>query len=192
MEMNVKEIKKICKELKLYNTPEVNDVLYLHFKGFTCIQNLEEYVNVKVIYLEGNGFKKIGGGLASLTKLKCLYLQENVIDCIEGLDTLEALDTLNLSQNFLDKVGGLDKLTKLNTLLLPSNRIGCNGAGDFEHIKQVPSLSVLDLSNNKIKADDAEAIVDVVTSLPNLKVLYLKGNPCVRNIDNYRRTLIAG
>lgn len=55
MEMNKKTLKKICRELNLYSTPELNDKLYLHYKGFARIENLEEYTGVKVIYLEGNG-----------------------------------------------------------------------------------------------------------------------------------------
>ena len=31
--MTPQVIRKICKELKLYTTPELNDILYLHFKG---------------------------------------------------------------------------------------------------------------------------------------------------------------
>ena len=31
--MTPEYIKKICKQLKLYATPELNDILYLHFKG---------------------------------------------------------------------------------------------------------------------------------------------------------------
>jgi hypothetical protein len=38
-----------------YVTPEVNDRLYLHYKGFARIQNLDEYTGLKVLYMEGNG-----------------------------------------------------------------------------------------------------------------------------------------
>lgn len=48
--------------------------------------------------------------------------------------------------------------------------------------------SVLDLSDNEIA--DIE-LVDLLAQMPNLKVLYLKGNPVVANIKMYRRTLIS-
>jgi dynein assembly factor 1 len=55
------------KEWKLYyRTPELNEKLYLHYKGthfsvvmqfigFTKIQNLEQFTDLKCLYFEGNG-----------------------------------------------------------------------------------------------------------------------------------------
>jgi dynein assembly factor 1 len=41
---------------KLYYTTEsLNDILYLHFKGFSRIENLEGFTGLKCIYLENNG-----------------------------------------------------------------------------------------------------------------------------------------
>ena len=41
---------------KLYYTTEsLNDILYLHFKGFSKIENLEGFTGLKCIYLENNG-----------------------------------------------------------------------------------------------------------------------------------------
>jgi hypothetical protein len=48
--------------------------------------------------------------------------------------------------------------------------------------------SVLDLSDNEI--EDIK-LVDLLEQMPNLKVLYLKGNPVVGNIKMYRRTLVS-
>ena len=62
-----------------YMTPSLNDVLYLHFKGFSRIENLQEYVNVKVLYMEGNCIEEIHG-LHKMAQLKSLYLHQNLIE----------------------------------------------------------------------------------------------------------------
>lgn len=50
-------LKKLLRsDMKLYySTPELNDVLYLHFKGFKKIENLEAFTELKVLYFESNG-----------------------------------------------------------------------------------------------------------------------------------------
>ena len=52
-----------------------------------------------------------------------------------------------------------------------------------------PDIATLDLSDNHIQ--DPEIIPEVFAKMTELRVLYLKGNPVVRNIPNYRKTVIA-
>lgn len=67
-------------DLKLYyTTPSLNDILYLHFKGFEYIENLEQFTGVRVIYFEGNCFEKIRG-LTENRELRSLYLHQNLIE----------------------------------------------------------------------------------------------------------------
>ncbi len=42
-EMSLDEIKLSCLENDGYETPELNDKLYLHFRGFKRIENLDSY-----------------------------------------------------------------------------------------------------------------------------------------------------
>ena len=95
--MNNASLREIIKKDNLYLTAELNDKLYLHYKGFKSIQNLEDYTGLKVLWLEGNGLDKIEN-LTNQRNLRTLYLHENLISKIENLDCCPELDTLNVSK----------------------------------------------------------------------------------------------
>ncbi|KAJ3282963.1 hypothetical protein HK104_010621 [Borealophlyctis nickersoniae] len=59
---------------------------------------------------------------------------------------------------------------------------------NIQHLAECPSISILDLSHNKLEDPD---IVDIFEQMPNLAVLNLMSNPVTSKIPNYRRTLIA-
>jgi hypothetical protein len=83
--MTPKVLKDLCRKQGLYNTPSLNDKLYLHYKGFRTIQSLQEYTGLRVLWLEGNGLDRIEG-LEAQADMRTLYLQENLIERIENLE----------------------------------------------------------------------------------------------------------
>ena len=178
-------LKKYCKDNGLYSTPSINDKIYLHYKGFRCIQNLDEYVNLKCIWLEGNGLSRIEG-LDKLTILRTIFLQENIIEKIENLDYQLELDTLNLSKNYIKKIENLSHLKKLTSLNLSHNQL--TSAADIKQLAELEAIQTIDVQYNKIV--DTE-IVEILSSLPDLRVLYLIGNPVIKSIKHYRKTLIS-
>ncbi|KAH7488673.1 hypothetical protein KRP22_008692 [Phytophthora ramorum] len=184
MEMEKTLLKKLCRDNDLYVTPSINDKLYLHYKGFRSIKNLDEYTGLKVLWLEGNGLPRIEG-LENQKELRTLYLHENLIHQIEGLESQLLLDTLNLSQNQISCIANLGHLKQLTSLALKSNYL--TSAKDIAHVLELPNLSVLDIQSNRINDVD---IVDILAQMPNLKVLYLQGNEVVKHIKQYRKTMV--
>ena len=65
--MTKEALLKICQETEGYETPELNDNLYAHFKGFRKIENLEPYSELKGLWLEANGLQVVEG-LGHLSK----------------------------------------------------------------------------------------------------------------------------
>ena len=70
--INQKTLKEACKKHDLYQTPYLNEKLYLHYGGFRKIEGLEEYTELRALWLQGNIISRIEN-IDHLKKLRCLY-----------------------------------------------------------------------------------------------------------------------
>jgi hypothetical protein len=108
------------------------------------------------------------------------FVQQNRLRDIPDLGCLPILNMLNINNNEVVALSGLDKC-KLETLLCAHNQL--SSLDSVAHLAHVTTLQTIDLQNNKI--DDPQ-VLDVFKQIPSLKCLYLKGNPVVSMISNYR------
>ena len=83
--------------------------------------------------------------------LRILYLQNNLIEKMEGIHKLKELEYINLAVNSISLIEGVR---------------GCE------------SLQKIDLTLNFVDVEDLEESIDNLCELPDLRELYMLGNPC--------------
>lgn len=71
---------------------------------------------------------------------------------------------------------------------MTKNRIGANGISDLWELRRT-NITTLDIQDCKVA--DPEVLPEIFCKMKELRVLYLKGNPVVKMIPHYRKTVIA-
>ena len=181
--MSKEELLNVALEYDGYNTPSLNDTLYLHYKGYQRIENLDEYTGLKTLWLHSNGLRKIEN-IEHLEELRCLFLQQNAITVIENLPTT-SLVQLDLSENNISTIQNLSHLLNLTTLNLSKNQLA--DADSIKHLTECKSLTSVDMSYNQLVGD----IVDAISGIEQLKSLNLTGNPVCTKVAYFRKKMIV-
>lgn len=184
-EMTEAEIIRCCVENGGFETPELNDTLYLHYKGYGRIQNLERYTACKAIYLESNGLDALAG-LEHMSALRCLYAAKNLIDSCLDLSGMVSLVTLDLSHNRLESLDGLETLVNLETINVSNNGLGSGES--IGALAECSSLNNVDLRNNNLDGADVTGVLQRCQHIPAWS---LNGNPVVRSVPSFRKNMIC-
>lgn len=134
------------------------------------------------MWLNENEITKIDG-LEKCTALKSLYLSHNSIKTIQGLESLSNLEVLWICDNKIDVLENLDYLVNLRELWVAGNQIDSIKTS----LDSLASLTDLNISGNKICS--FKEVLNL-NRLPNLKVLsfydpHFGENP-ICNLCNYQ------
>ena len=122
-----------------------------------------DYEKVTKLYLHDNQLTNVKG-LEKLTQLEELYLYGNKLTDVKGLEKLTKLKRLSLQNNQLTDVTGLEKLTQLTWLNLWNNRLT-----ELKGLEKLTQLKTLNLIENP---DLTKAqIAELQKALPNCRII---------------------
>lgn len=136
------------------------------------------FTSLTKLDLSYNQIRKICGLESLGSTLKELYLVENKIKVIEGLDTLVNLELLELGGNRIREIGsGLSNLTSLEKLWLGKNKITKVGSA----LHPLRSLKLLSIQANRLLSIEADEFKEGCN--PELAEVYLSENG-ISKIEN--------
>ncbi|XP_005066071.1 leucine-rich repeat-containing protein 23 [Mesocricetus auratus] len=165
----------------------LNELPYLQIASFSYNQIMDTegifHPRLGSLDLKGNRIHHITGlDPERLVSLHTLDLRGNQLESTQGIN-LPKLKSLFLAQNMLKKVEGLENLSNLTTLHLRDNQI--ETLDGFS--KEMKSLQYLNLRSNMI-SDLGE--LAKLRDLPKLRALVMLDNPCADETDYRQEALV--
>ena len=151
----------------------------LSHNSLTKLTSLDHHSYLEILLLSNNKISEIEG-LSNLQFLKVLDLSYNNLTEIKGLDNLQ-IQELNLEGNQIVELSNLEKLPKLSSLNVKGNSIK-----SLSHLQMCDQLLVLDVGDNQLEHIRQ---TELLSKLPLLTSLTMKGNPCYTK-RLYRRRVI--
>ncbi|CAL8295818.1 unnamed protein product [Arctogadus glacialis] len=131
--------------------------------------------SLEVLHLSHNGISSMANlQLSRLTNLKALFLQENDISQVEGLEGLTRLRALVLDRN---RIKALGESSLVGQSLLLELSLAQNRLRELSHLEPLVQLRQLFLAMNKLQ-DISE--LHKLEVLPSLIELSVNGNPVAR------------
>ncbi|XP_066110494.1 leucine-rich repeat-containing protein 23-like [Saccopteryx bilineata] len=166
---------------------QLNELPYLQIASFAYNQITDtegiSHPHLGILNLKGNHIRMATGlDPQKLISLHTLELRGNQLESTLGIN-LPQLKNLFLAQNLLKKVEGLENLVNLSTLHLRDNQIAT--LSGFS--KEMKSLQYLNLRGNRI-TDLLE--LAQLRDLPKLRALVLLDNPCAEDHDYRQEALV--
>ena len=147
------------------------------------VQRLVIYV--RPFLIEDQALSSLDKEASQLTKMHIFYNLTTGITRLQGFEKFASLDTIWLNNNKLESVEGLEDCVRLKEIHLYSNRLRTLERYSFTSFK---FLSRLTLNDNLL--DDIENVLKELKVLRNLISLDLFNNP-IETEDNYRLRVLA-
>lgn len=168
-------------------TARLNELPYLQIASFAYNQIIDtegiSHPRLGSLDLKGNHIHMVTGlDPQKLNSLHTLELRGNQLESTLGIN-LPKLKNLFLAQNMLKKVEGLENLSNLTTLHLRDNQI--ETLDGFS--KEMKSLQYLNLRGNMVS--DLRELAKL-RDLPKLRALVLLENPCTDETDYRQEALV--
>lgn len=117
---------------------------------------------------------KTAQNITPLVNLKILSIQANRISRISGLSDLAQLEELYISNNFLAEITGLEKNLNLRVLDISSNQIT-----KLANLSSLQCLEELWASSNQLSS--FEEVEKELADKKKLKTVYFEANPLQTN-----------
>ncbi|CAG9461320.1 unnamed protein product [Pedinophyceae sp. YPF-701] len=143
---------------------------------------LPQFCDLQVLFLENNSLVDVHG-LEALTGLRSLFLAGNKLPSIDAsIRALRHLTVLDVRNNRLKTLAGVGDLPHLAVLHAAQNQL--QATASLSDLPLCTHLHELDVSDNKLRS--RHDVVELLLQCPALENLCLEGNPLCRGVGGAR------